>query len=322
MVWINNSNTVALNSLVSDGIPVGTAYVVSGASSGFPVPGSAPAGSTNVGVSCTETSPITVTTLCYFEGPTGSFPRGRIIWSGTLGPDPGATGPSNADDEITITFHLDVDGNTGSVRNLATVDSDLNNDGDATDLGEQLAATASATWRRSLFRHMPSTGFAPGVITELRRIPREIYIQTGGLRMEIPALNTNLPIVGVPQRNGDWNVSWLGRQAGWLEGTSFPTWNGNSVITSHVYLSNGMPGPFVDLSKLRYGEKVVIHAYGQKYTFEVRSNEIVDPKDISAFRHEERPWVTLVTCREYDEKTNMYRKRVVVRAVLVGVTEE
>ena len=67
---------------------------------------------------------------------------------------------------------------------------------------------------------------------------------------------------------------------------------------------------------------MIIHAYGQKYTFEVRSNEVVDPRDSSAFRHEEKPWLTLITCQEYDEKTNTYRKRVVVRAVLVSVTED
>ena len=76
------------------------------------------------------------------------------------------------------------------------------------------------------------------------------------------------------------------------------------------------------MGKLRYGEKVIIHAFGQKYIFEVRSNEVVDPNNISAFKHEEKPWLTLVTCREYDEKTDTYRKRVVVRAVPVSVTDE
>jgi LPXTG-site transpeptidase (sortase) family protein len=131
-----------------------------------------------------------------------------------------------------------------------------------------------------------------------------------------------MPVVGVPLKNGDWNVTWLGKEAGWLEGTAFPSWKGNSVITSHVYLSNGLPGPFVNLSMLKYGEKVIVHVSGQKYIYEVRSNEIVSPSDTSAFRHEEKAWLTLVTCKEYDEKTNNYRKRVVIRAVLVSVTSE
>ena len=185
-----------------------------------------------------------------------------------------------------------------------------------------LGAATNGGGRRRTVRTLPDTGFAPSVITDLSSLPRERYVQTGGITLEISSLGINIPVVGVPLRNDEWNVSWLGKQAGWLEGSAFPTWNGNSVLTSHVYLSNGLPGPFVNLGNLKYGEKIIIRAFGQKYTFEVRSNNIVEPDDQSAFRHEEKPWLTLITCREYDEKTNSYRKRVVVRAVLINVTEE
>ena len=181
-----------------------------------------------------------------------------------------------------------------------------------------LGASGSDEGRRTR-RTLPDTGFAPNRVTDLSNVPGETYLQTGDISIEIPSLSINIPVVGVPLRNGEWNVSWLGRQAGWLEGSAFPSWKGNSVITSHVYLSNGLPGPFVNLSRLKYGERVIIHAYGQTYTFEVRSNQIVEPNDTSAFKHEERPWLTLVTCKEYDDKTDSYRKRVVVRAVLVSV---
>ena len=90
--------------------------------------------------------------------------------------------------------------------------------------------------------------------------------------LEIPRLGINIPIVGVPLKNGIWDTAWLGKQAGWLEGSAFPSWNGNSVLTSHVYLSNGLPGPFVYLSKLKFGDKVIVHAFGQKYIFEVQTN--------------------------------------------------
>jgi len=321
MIWINNSNTVAINASVSDGIPVGTTYILSGASSGFPVPAGAPAGSTNIGVSCTDTSAVTTTTLCYYEGPTGAFPRGRIVWAGTLGPDNGATGPANADDELTIVFNLNVNAGITSVRNEAAIDADLNGDGDTTDPGEQQVATTSATWRASPVQ-LPDTGFAPDVITDLRNTPRETYIQTGGIMVEIPSLKINIPVVGVPLKNRVWNVAWLGAQAGWLEGSAFPSWNGNSVLTSHVYLSNGLPGPFVNLSKLKFGDIVIVHAFGQKYVFEVQTNTSVEANDASVFKHEKKPWLTLVTCKEYDETTNTYRKRAVVRAVLMAVEWE
>ena len=140
--------------------------------------------------------------------------------------------------------------------------------------------------------------------------------------LEIPSQAVNISIVGVPKRNGTWNVAWLENQAGWLEGSAFPSWNGNSVLTSHVYLSDGLPGPFVNLNKLKFGDKIIVHAYGQKYTFEVQTNTVVSPTDKSLMKHEEKPWLTLVTCKDYDPKTNTYLNRVLVRALLVSVDWE
>jgi len=54
----------------------------------------------------------------------------------------------------------------------------------------------------------------------------------------------------------------------------------------------------------------------------VQTNTLVEANDASVFKHEQKPWLTLLTCKEYDEKTNTYRKRVVVRAVLVTVEWE
>jgi LPXTG-site transpeptidase (sortase) family protein len=169
---------------------------------------------------------------------------------------------------------------------------------------------------------LPSTGFAPNIITPIEAQPKDLKYAVTDTLLEIPRLGVKIPIVGVPLKNGVWNTSWLGKQAGWLEGSAFPSWNGNSVLTSHVYLSNGLPGPFVYLSKLKFGDKVIVHAFGQKYTFEVRTNAVVQPNDSSVLKHEDRPWLTLITCKEYDQKTKQYLKRVVVRAVLVAVEEE
>jgi len=169
---------------------------------------------------------------------------------------------------------------------------------------------------------LPNTGFTPNVVTKLPEQPRESMYASTDLLLEIPSLGVKIPIVGVPATMSGWDVSWLGRKAGWLEGSAFPTWNGNSMLTSHVYDANGLPGSFVNLNKLKYGDKIIVHVYGQKYTFEVRTNQVVGPNDTSAFKHEEKSWLTLITCKEYDQKTNTYKKRVVVRAVLVSVGRE
>jgi len=164
----------------------------------------------------------------------------------------------------------------------------------------------------------PATGFAPGRTTALPEQPEDIpYSNYGDLWIEIPALRANLPIVGVPLNEDGWDVAWLGGQAGYLNGTAFPTWNGNSVITGHATLPSGLNGPFAGLRGLRYGDVVVVHAWGMRYVYEVRETELVRPNDPSVFRHEELAWVTLVTCQGYDERLETYRWRRVVRAVLV-----
>ena len=199
-----------------------------------------------------------------------------------------------------------------------------NGDPNEDDLGEsKISIRANPTPKPKAGSFLiPVTGFQPGVATDMSKVPHEAYLAEGDLMLEIPSLGVNISIVGVPKRNGTWNVAWLENQAGWLEGSAFPSWNGNSVLTSHVYLSDGLPGPFVNLNKLKFGDKLIVHAYGQKYTFEVQANTVVSPTDRSLMKHEEKPWLTLVTCKDYDPKTNTYLNRVLVRALLVSVEWE
>jgi LPXTG-site transpeptidase (sortase) family protein len=169
---------------------------------------------------------------------------------------------------------------------------------------------------------LPATGFAPGVVTSIPAQPAEkAYTDLGDFWLEIPKLGVKMPIVGIPARGEEWDLTWLWDQAGWLEGTAYPTHAGNSAITAHVYLPNGQPGPFYKLDALRFGDAVIVHLGGQRYVFEVRQVQRVSPNTLSALRHEELPWLTLITCREYDPKTNSYRSRLIVRAVLVKILE-
>jgi LPXTG-site transpeptidase (sortase) family protein len=170
---------------------------------------------------------------------------------------------------------------------------------------------------------LPATGFEPGKITSLLQPPKDKTYKATDLWLEIPGLNiTRMDIVGVPLTNKTWDVTWLDKNAGWLNGTSFPTWEGNSVITGHVYLSNGKAGPFVDLGKLKYGDKVLVHAFGSVYVYEIRENKTVKPDDKSAFKHEEKSWITLITCKSFNESTKTYSNRIVVRAVLLRIEED
>jgi len=127
-----------------------------------------------------------------------------------------------------------------------------------------------------------------------------------------------MPIVGVPQTADGWDVTWLEGEAGWLAGSAWPTWNGNTVITGHVWDAFNRPGPFIDVKSLKYGDRFTITSNGSVYTYEVRSNDLIQAKDVSKMmKHEVYDWVTLVTCEDYNPKLDKYTFRRMVRAVLV-----
>jgi LPXTG-site transpeptidase (sortase) family protein len=173
-------------------------------------------------------------------------------------------------------------------------------------------------------KRLPATGFAPGRITRLS-VPPVAYTENGELQLEIQKLGVDASIMGVPvsKDGAAWDVTWLGRNAGWLNGTAFPSFAGNSVITGHVWDADNQPGIFVNLKDMAYGDKVTVHAYGWAYTYEVRETATVATDAVrKVTRHEDNPWLTLVTCEDYNVGKAEYGSRRVVRAVLVNVVEE
>ncbi|MCB2209607.1 THxN family PEP-CTERM protein [bacterium] len=168
---------------------------------------------------------------------------------------------------------------------------------------------------------LPTTGFAPNQITSLP--PQSLdksYTAYSDFWLEIPSLGVSVDILGVPKSNYGWDVTWLDDAAGWLEGTAYPTWPGNSVVTAHVWDAFDKAGPFVDLNKLQWGDEVIVHLNGASHVFEVRSKHTVRPDDMSLVeREEEYAWLNLLTCRGFDEESNLYQYRLIVRAVLVDV---
>ena len=152
------------------------------------------------------------------------------------------TDPKNSVNKVVITFRVTVpDGVGNSVNNQGTSLTDTNGDGSFAD--ETTSASDSTTniasWSRNsagagvegggvgvgipVTGLLPSTGFAPGVETPLSSQPLdEKYFSLGDLWLEIPKLGVQIPIVGVPQAKGSWDITWLGDQVGYLDGTALP----------------------------------------------------------------------------------------------------
>jgi LPXTG-site transpeptidase (sortase) family protein len=175
------------------------------------------------------------------------------------------------------------------------------------------AGTAATT---SNFLIPVTAGFAPGLSTKLDASSRQVYDATD-LSIEIPVIKVKTSILGVESKKGSWDISWLRDQVGWLNGTAYPTWKGNSVLTAHVVNADGKPGVFSKLKSLGVGEYIFVYNAGYRYTYKVVSNAYIKPDDRSVMQHEEIPYLTLITCDTYDEKTGTYLRYVMVRAVLV-----
>ncbi len=192
-------------------------------------------------------------------------------------------------------------------------------------VGGSSASVSASARDLSSAASLPKTGFAPHKISSLPAQPAEsAYSAMGDLWLEIPSQKAQANIVGVPQVNNNWDVTWLGNDAGWLNGTAFPTWEGNSVLTAHVTNADGLPGPFANLKNMKYGDQIIVHLYGEKYTFEVRSTRLTSPYSTSfAYKHlDGHAYLTLITCQSYNSDSDVYTYRRIVRAVLVKVETE
>lgn len=221
-----------------------------------------------------------------------------------------------------ITFTVSTIGTDSSPNSDPSTDNNGGNNSSNQTAGSNPAGTNSTTNRSNLaqvYPLIPVTGFPQGFITHLA--PQQTtYTNLGAQWLEIPDLGVEASITGVPHENNNWDVSWLGDQAGWLEGSAQLGNLGNTVLTAHVWDALNKPGPFYGLEKLKYGDQVIVHAWGDEYIYEVREVFSVKPENVNAMmKHQEKAWLTLVTCQGYDEKSGEYQHRVLVRAVLMEV---
>ena len=207
---------------------------------------------------------------------------------------------------------------TTSIQNLAGTEL---NDGADTSLNFTVQSSSSGGGSGSGDGvSLPKTGYSPGIALTLPPQPATAQYANTAITLSIPKLNLTMPIVGVPEIPNGWDVTWLGNSAGYLAGSAYPTWSGNTVLTGHVWDAFNNPGPFAQLKTLKYGDRVQLLVGGQTYTYEVRDTRIISPNNVdAALQHEEYDWITLVTCEDYNTIWGSYDYRRMVRAVLVKV---
>jgi sortase A len=128
-------------------------------------------------------------------------------------------------------------------------------------------------------------------------------------RLEIPKLDVSSVILeGVGPQT-------LRVALGHVPGTSLPGQPGNVVIAGHRDTF------FRPLRKIAIGDEVSVDTSTRTYYYQVRSFEIVDPRNVSALRFHNKNELTLITCYPFSY-IGPAPKRFVVHAEPVLVPEK
>lgn len=134
----------------------------------------------------------------------------------------------------------------------------------------------------------------------------------------IPSINVNSKIqyLGITSQ-GELEVPNNIYDVGWFKFGPHPGENGSAVIAGHLNGTNGKDGVFVDLSKLKTGDKMsVIDDKGTITSFTVREIRTYSPGFAEeVFNSNDAPHLNLITCDGvWNGAIKSYDKRLVVFA--------
>lgn len=117
---------------------------------------------------------------------------------------------------------------------------------------------------------------------------------------------------------GNWDLTYLGTSAGYLQGTAPIGHGGNYVLAGHVEMKDGSPGPFAYLNKLKPGDLINIISNDASKPFvmayTVSEIKVVSPTDFKEIINHGHEELTLVTCDNWDQQSNSYLTRLIVHA--------
>lgn len=165
------------------------------------------------------------------------------------------------------------------------------------------------------------------LVKQIQEIPKlEMAITPPDMRLIIPRINQNIPIVRVPSENlikRDWGALEKDMQDSLKDGvvhypgTSMPDQTGNTVITGHSSYFPWDPGRFKDVFALLHevvlGDKIAIYYNQHKYVYQVSEIKMVMPSDIDVLKQTTDRRITLITCTPVG--TNL--KRLIVIGILI-----
>ncbi len=161
---------------------------------------------------------------------------------------------------------------------------------------------------------LPGTGFPTFTHKPLAIQPADLAYSELSMRIQIPVINVDVEMVGVPETGNSWAVEWLGDRAGLLSGTALPG-EGYSMVAAHNHLNNTEAGPFVLLFDLTENDRIFVNTDdGGLKLYSVYANELVEPDDfdkVASIAQQEENTLILVTCENESIEGGYLNRRVV-----------
>ncbi len=139
--------------------------------------------------------------------------------------------------------------------------------------------------------------------------PLALEVYPPDMRIVIPRINKNVPVVGVRNENliaRRWEQletdiqSALRSGVVHYPGTALPGENGNVVLTGHSSYYTWDPGRFKDVFALLHGvnvgDKVVVFFNQKKYIYQIVEKKVVLPEQVDVLGPTNSEQITLITC--------------------------
>ena len=164
---------------------------------------------------------------------------------------------------------------------------------------------------------LPATGFPTRFHMPLSVKPAGINYEELSMRIQIPSIDVDVELTGVPEIEKTWAVEWLGKNAGLLSGSALPGGEGYSMIAAHNHLNAEEIGPFALLFSLEENDRIFVNTPDNGlHMYSVYANELLEPDDMqkmASIAKRENNSLILVTC-ENEMVDGGYQNRRVVFA--------
>ena len=168
---------------------------------------------------------------------------------------------------------------------------------------------------------LPETGFSAVRPQALPEKPLSVSYKPLSWTLQIPTLDVITEIVEVPSQDGTYPVTWLGYDAGLLQGYALPG-EGPTVLTGHNHLNTTEAGPFALIQQMEIGDRIfVTDENNEIQIFKVYANEKIDETDFAGLNRivELREnSLTLLTCEDERPTGGYQNRRVIAAEPVVG----